>query len=193
MKRAQAASQTDDIDDGYNAKEDDPCLPVPTVSKNNTLTRRKSLETLNLTRDDQDEKNKTAILETKKNKNVNNTNNYKLQQTITTPTIVTTPPPPANTSTGAKKFRTVTFNPPTSKFEQWCTEKTGLSRIGLLTLAVLLLILFILFITVLVMSTLWPVAPHSALFPICRTPACLLASSEVSFFVYYYMRILLIK
>ncbi|XP_073969478.1 endothelin-converting enzyme 1-like isoform X2 [Rhodnius prolixus] len=32
---------------------------------------------------------------------------------------------------------------------------------------------------ILVMSTLWPVAPHSALFPICRTPACLLASSEV--------------
>ncbi|KAK9501218.1 hypothetical protein O3M35_011973 [Rhynocoris fuscipes] len=175
MKKTQTASQTEDFDDVINAKENDPCLPQSTsnaaiCSSNNA--RRKSIESLNKSRELEDQASiaAAALIELEKCKNAEERNAQAAAAAAAAA---------ANNSNSKKKLRTVTFNPPTSRFEQWCSEKTGLSRIGLLIFALLLILLFILFIIVVVMSTLWPEIPHSSLFPICRTPACLLASSEV--------------
>lgn len=140
-----------------DAREFDPCLP-------SDHTLRSSLGSLN--KNNPNEQN-SSVLDTEKNKNNDNVNNYNVN------------------SEKKKRVLKVKFNPPASKFEKWCSEKTGLSRVGLLIVGILLLLLFILFLTVLIMSCLWPNIPHSMMFPMCRTPACLLASSEV--------RILLIK
>lgn len=103
----------------------------------------------------------SSVLDSEKNKNNDNTNSYTLKS-------------------GKKKgLKSVKFNPPPSKFEKWCSEKTGLSRVGLLIVGILLLLLIGLLLTVLIMACLWPNIPHSMMFPMCRTPSCLLASSEI--------------
>lgn len=150
MDTKRLSSQMSQTDEADHARECDPCLPPA-----NTL--RKSMESLNKSRDNEQN---SSVLESEKNKNNENVNSYTLK---------------------TDKKKTVKFNPPPSKFEKWCTEKTGLSRVGLLVVGGLLILLFILFLTVVIMSIMWPNIPHSMMFPICRTPPCLLASSEVRF------------
>ena len=133
-------------------KESDPCLP-------SSNSFRKSMESLNKNRET-DQQN-SSVLETEKNKNTDSTNSYNLKQEK------------------KKSALKVTIIPPTSKFEKWLTQKTGLSRLGLLISGIVLVLLFILLLTVTIMACLWPNIPHSMMFSLCRTPACLLSSSEV--------------
>lgn len=142
----------DETDDA-SAKENDPCLP-------SSNSFRKSLESLNKKREN--EQQNSSVLDVEKNKSIENTNSYTLK--------------PEKKKSGLK----VTIIPPSSKFEEWLTQKTGLSRPGLLVAGVLILLLLILILTVVIMTCLWPDIPHSMMFPLCRAPACLLAASEVS-------------
>ncbi|CAH1396581.1 unnamed protein product [Nezara viridula] len=141
----------DETDDSA-AKENDPCLP-------SSNSFRKSMESLSKKREI--EQQNSSVLDVEKNKNIENTNSYTLKQ--------------EKKKSGLK----VTIVPPSSKFEEWLTQKTGLSRPGLLVAGVLILLLLILILTVVIMTCLWPDIPHSMMFPLCRAPACLLAASEV--------------
>ncbi|CAB0018280.1 unnamed protein product, partial [Nesidiocoris tenuis] len=145
-------NSTDEADEATN--EDDPCIPPSNNAK------RKSMESLSKTRDDSVDVEKNAI----------NADNSK-HNAVKTVTANSNDKKPT-------RFKSVKFNPPTSKFEQWASSKTGLSRLGLLLLAFLLFALFALTLAILIMSLIWPSIPHALMFDVCRSPACLIASSE---------------
>uniref|UniRef100_A0A146L141 Endothelin-converting enzyme 1 n=1 Tax=Lygus hesperus TaxID=30085 RepID=A0A146L141_LYGHE len=151
-KQLPTINSTDETDDATN--EDEPCIRP----QNNT--KRKSMESLNKTRDDP----ASEPLDVEKNAaNAENNSNFNTIK--------------ANSSS-KPRFKTVKFNPPTSKFEEWASHKTGLSRLGLMLLAFLLFALFALTLAILIMSLIWPSIPHALMFDVCRSPACLIASSE---------------
>jgi hypothetical protein len=68
-----------------------------------------------------------------------------------------------------------------ARIEKRLRAKSGLSRKGLIAAGVILLLLLIFLIVVIVLAACWPRPPHAHQFPICRTPACLSASAQVSY------------
>lgn len=139
----------------------EPCLP-----KNNTNNSRKSMEDLNRTRDQEEDANNTSVLLSEKKRN--DTNNYQVT---------------FKRSDSKTRFAGLTLTASETEFEKWCKEKTGYTRFGLIVQAVLLFLLLVFMITVVIMACLWPSIPHSFNYPLCRTSACLLASSQVSDFL----------
>lgn len=61
-------------------------------------------------------------------------------------------------------------------------EKTGLSHRGLYVAMAVVIVLVILLIIVIALAAAWPRNRHHLEYPVCSSPACLRAASQVSFY-----------
>lgn len=70
------------------------------------------------------------------------------------------------------------------QLEEELRKRSGLSRSGLVLAIILIVLLFVLFTTLIVIIILWPKNLHSQIYPVCKTPACLVSSAQVRYTSY---------